>query len=88
MMSTRSALTGCADNKRLSEQLRELASRSIVPALPDAPGGDDDPIACFDRGALNRELAGVLQRLAERLSTIALEGESVSAAFAACQEWA
>lgn len=77
-----------SDNQRLRGELRELASRSVVPALPDAPDGSDDPIACFDRGALNGELEGVLQRLAERFSAIAAEGESVSAAFAACSEWA
>lgn len=75
------------DNKRLSEQLQQYASRSIVPAIPDSASGDDDPVACFDRGALNRELAGVFQRYAAGLSGIALEGEGVSAAFAACQEW-
>lgn len=66
----------------------ELARRSIVPAVPQAPGGGDDPPACFDRGRLNAELVGVLERHAERLSRIAREGEGTAAAFATCQAWA
>lgn len=77
-----------ADAERLRGELLEHARREFVSAIPDTPGGGDDAIACFDRGALNAELGGVLQRLAERLTGIAGEGESVSAAFAACSEWA
>jgi hypothetical protein len=47
-----------------------------------------DPIACFDRGKLNQELAGLLERAAERLSGIAREGEGVAADFRACKAWA
>lgn len=78
-----------ADNARLRGELRAAASRNIVPAVPESAGsGDDDPIACFDRGRINSELTGVLQRLAERLSTIAGKGESTAEAFAICQAWA
>lgn len=78
-----------ADNARLRDELRDAASRSIVPATPETAGsGDDDPVACFDRGAINRELAGVLQRHAERLGAIALAGENTAEAFAVCQSWA
>lgn len=70
------------------ERMLDLASRSIVPAIPDPAGGGDEAAACFDRGELNRELTGVFQRFAERLSTIASEGEGVAAAFQACAAWA
>jgi hypothetical protein len=76
-----------SDNARLRDELRQAASVSLVPAIPDATGGDDDPVACFDRGVLNAELTGVLQRLAARLGGIAGEGEAAGAAFAACSEW-
>lgn len=77
-----------ADAKRLRDELRANASRSIVPAVPDTAGSGDEPVACFDRGLLNTELAGVFQRFAARLSGVAGEGEGVSAAFAACAGWA
>lgn len=66
----------------------ELARSSIVPTVPEAPGGGDEPTACFDRGRLNTELVGVLERHAERLSRIALEGEGAAAAFNTCAAWA
>jgi Tfp pilus assembly protein PilE len=77
------------DNARLRSELHESASRSIVPAVPEASGSaDDDPVACFDRGRINVELTGVLQRYAERLGAIALKGENTAEAFAVCQAWA
>lgn len=77
-----------SDNQRLRGELHQLAGRSVVPAISDATDGGDDSVACFERGVLNAELEGVLQRFADRLVRIAGEGESVSAAFAACSEWA
>lgn len=77
-----------ADAQHLRDELRANASRSIVPAVPDTAGSGDEPVACFDRGLLNAELAGVFQRFAARLSGVAGEGEGVSAAFAACAGWA
>lgn len=77
-----------ADNDRLRDELRATASSSLVPAVPESAGsGDDDPIACFDRGGINVELTGVLQRHAERLGAIALKGENTAEAFAVCQAW-
>jgi hypothetical protein len=77
-----------ADAVRLRGELLEHARREFVSAVPDPAGSGDEPVACFDRGALNAELGGVFQRFAARLTGIAGEGESVSAAFAACSEWA
>jgi hypothetical protein len=76
---------------------RRRASTSVVrvdgpgikpkPTVESSTGGPD-PIACFDRGKLNEELAGYLGRHAERLSGIAREGEGVAADFRACRAWA
>jgi hypothetical protein len=76
---------------------RKRASNSVVrvdgpgikpkPTVESSTGGPD-PIACFDRGKLNEELAGYLGRHAERLSGIAREGEGVAADFRACRAWA
>jgi hypothetical protein len=75
---------------------RRRASTSVVRV--DGPGikpretvpsqSGPDPIACFDRGKLNQELAGLIERAAERLSGIAREGEGVAADYRACQAWA
>jgi hypothetical protein len=51
-------------------------------------GSGDQTIACFDRGKLNEELAGLYERLSQRLTGIAQSGEGVSAAFRSCQAWA
>ena len=56
-----------ADAQRLRVELREQASRSLVPALPDTPAGSDDPVACFERGTFNSELAGVSGMAGTRL---------------------
>jgi hypothetical protein len=57
------------------------------PTVESSTSGND-PIACFDRGKLNEELAGYFGRLAERLSGIAREGEGLAADYRACQAWA
>ena len=85
----RNAARIASDNARLRVELRDAASRNLVPAVPESTGsGDDEPIACFDRGRINSELTGVLQRFAERLGAIAGKGESTAEAFAVCQAWA
>jgi hypothetical protein len=76
---------------------RRRASTSVVrvdgpgikpkPTVESSTGGPD-PIACFDRGKLNQELAGLIERHAERLSGIAREGEGVASDYRACKAWA
>lgn len=60
--------------------------REAVPAA--APGVSEESTVCFDRGVLNREIAGYFERLAARLSGIAREGEEVAAAYRSCRGWA
>lgn len=69
----------------------------------DVAGGGDGAVACFDRGRLNAELAGWVERHAaglsavltgtaqsgnERFTAIAREGEGVAADYRACRAWA
>jgi hypothetical protein len=76
---------------------RRRASNSVVrvdgPGIKPKPtvessSSGPDPIACFDRGKLNQELAGLIDRAAERLSGIAREGEGLASDYRACKAWA
>lgn len=64
-----------------------LDGPGIRPAT-ELAGGGDERIACFDRGRLNEELAGFVERHAGRLSAVAGEGEGLAAALRACRAWA
>jgi len=77
-----------AARKRAATAVVRVDGPGIKPRETVPPGSGDDPIACFDRRKLNEELAGLLNRHAERLSGIAREGEGVAADFRACKAWA
>ncbi len=89
-----------AARKRAASVVVRLNGPGIKPSQPvDVAAGDNDPVACFDRGRLNNELNGwlertgqrltdVLQRHAGRLEGIAREGEGVAADYRACRAWA
>ena len=75
--------------RRAATSVVRVDGPGIKPRETVEPAGSgNDPIACFDRGKLNQELAGFLGRHAERLSGIAREGEGVAADFRACKAWA
>jgi hypothetical protein len=77
-----------AARKRASNSVVRVDGPGIKPreTVPSTSG--PDPIACFDRGKLNQELAGLIERHAERLSGIAREGEGVASDYRACKAWA
>lgn len=76
----------------------------INPGKPvNVATGGDEPIACFDRGRLNAELAGWVERHAgalsaalaataqlgdQRFTGVARTGEGVAADYRACRAWA
>lgn len=68
----------------------------VVAGEPTVTLGGDEPTVCFERGRLERELAGwagraaaglgqLAARNADRLAGDAQSGEAVAAAFRACQ---
>jgi hypothetical protein len=77
-----------AARRRASTSVVRVDGPGIKPRETVPTNGGPDPIACFDRGKLNQELAGLIERHAERLSGIAREGEGVAADFRACKAWA
>jgi hypothetical protein len=78
-----------AARRRAATSVVRVDGPGIRPRETVQPSGSgNDPIACFDRGKLNEELAGLIERAAERLSGIAREGEGVAADYRACQAWA
>jgi hypothetical protein len=77
-----------AARRRASTSVVRVDGPGIKPRETVPTNGGPDPIACFDRRKLNEELAGLIERHAERLSGIAREGEGVAADFRACKAWA
>ena len=77
-----------AARKRARTAVVRVDGPGIKPRETVPSSSGPDPIACFDRGQLNQELAGFLGRHAERLSGIAREGEGTAADFRACKAWA
>lgn len=75
-------------NAKHRAALARVSVKSTAEPIPAAPGSGDQPTVSFDRGQLNAELAGFTERLAERLSGIAVAGEKVAAAYRACRVWA
>lgn len=74
----------------------------IKPGQPFVAGGGNSPVACFDRGRLDQELAGWVERHARSISTalsavarigdsrfteVAREGEGVAADYRACRAY-
>jgi hypothetical protein len=77
-----------ARKRRASTSVVRVDGPGIKPRETVPSQSGPDPIACFDRGKLNEELAGLYERLSQRLTGIAREGEGVAADYRACQAWA
>jgi hypothetical protein len=77
-----------AARKRALNSVVRVDGPGIKPRETVPSQSGPDPIACFDRGKLNEELAGLYERLSQRLTGIAREGEGVAADYRACQAWA
>lgn len=96
--------TTAARRRAAAVVVRSKPATRVDPGKPvDVAGGGDESLACFDRGRLNAELAGWVERHAaglseflagiaqlgdQRFTGIAREGEGVAADYRACRAWA
>lgn len=77
-----------AARARAASSIVRVESTPGTTGTAPVAGGGDQSTVCYDRGKLDKELAGFAERLAERLTRVAKQGEEVAAAYRGCRVWA